>query len=340
MNISQRLILLGSLMVAATATRVMADDLADVVSEVDPSVVVLHTLERDPGARPGQASMSGLGSGVLIDDEGHVITAAHVVQTADFVEAEFSDGTRKPGQVIASSPAADVALLRLDGVPDGVRPARLGDSDAVRVGQAVFVIGAPYGLGHTLTVGHISSRRPPGSAEEGSVAAELFQTDAAINQGNSGGPMFNMDGEVIGVVSFILSQSGGFEGLGFAVTSNAMREELFERGRLWTGLSGTMLSQRVAAALNVPQATGYLVQKVAVGSFGAELGLMPSRIPAVIDGQEFAIGGDIILSVDGVALSPANIDEIRDAMGERKEGDTVKVRVVRLGRLIDLVGVF
>src|ERR1044072_5366106 len=120
-------------------------------------------------------------------------------------------------------------MLQMDSVPPGIMPAKLGDSDKMQVGDEIFVIGAPYGLSHTLTVGHVSAQHVAKEMVGGLSKLELFQTDTAINQGNSGGPMFNMNGEVVGLVSRILSRSGGFEGLGFAVTSNVVRKLLFCR---------------------------------------------------------------------------------------------------------------
>ena len=144
----------------------------------------------------------GVGSGVLISTDGKVLTAAHVVQTADAVAIEFPGGALIKASTLASDPAADVALLQLERVPADVQPATLGDSDEAEVGDETFVVGAPFGISHTLTVGHLSARRRPNATFGSMETAEMFQTDAAINQGNSGGPMFNLAGEVIGVVSF------------------------------------------------------------------------------------------------------------------------------------------
>src|SRR5262249_16951327 len=157
----------------------------------------------------------GLASGVLISGDGKVLTAAHVVQAVDQVFVEFIDGQLVTACVISSAPAADVALLQLDSVPPGVAPAQLGDSDKVEVGDEVFVVGAPYGLSYTLSVGHIGGRAAPKGSLASLSAGEFLQTDAPINSGNSGSPMFNRQGEVVGIVSNIMSRSGGFEGIGF-----------------------------------------------------------------------------------------------------------------------------
>src|SRR5262249_38699074 len=154
-------------------------------------------------------------------------------------------GETIPARVLTSEPAADVALLQLDHVPSKSVTAKLADSDAAEVGDEVFVVGAPIGMTHTLTVGYISARRNPNKFYSGLSRSEFFQTDAAINEGNSGGPMFNMRGEVIGIVSHILSKSGGSEGLGFVVTSNLASKLLLERNPFWSGVEGVLLSNEL-----------------------------------------------------------------------------------------------
>ncbi len=209
-----------------------ASALGKVVKRVSGSVVVILTEEKvlPPDAYEGtKVSAQGLGSGVLISKDGKVLTAAHVVQTADTVSVEFPNGEIVKARVVSSEPPADVALLQLERVPASAVVAKLGDSDQVGVADQIFVVGAPYGISHTLTVGHISARRTPGGEQSELGLAEFFQTDAAVNQGNFGGLMFNMNGEVIGIVSHILSQSGGFEGLGFAVRWLGSRSRAISR---------------------------------------------------------------------------------------------------------------
>jgi S1-C subfamily serine protease len=317
-------------------------DYRKLFAQANPSVVVLYTIERQvaPQTELGEVALPGLGSGFVVDNEGHVMTAAHVVQTADLVQVEFIDGTKVTAAVVASDPVKDVALLKLDKVPEGLKPAKLGDSEKVRVGDEIFVIGAPYGLTHTLTVGHISARHKNESGAMGVVRAETFQTDAAINQGNSGGPMFNQHGEVVGIVSYIRTQSGGSDGLGFAVTSNAAVEALIEERMRWSGMSGTVVTGQLAKALNVPQQSGYLVQKVAANSPAARLGLMPSKIPAIIGGQQVLIGGDIILAIEGVKITPDVMGDVRRELPDIKPGSIIKLTILRAGKVIELSAPF
>ncbi|MEX0590103.1 MAG: trypsin-like peptidase domain-containing protein, partial [Xanthobacteraceae bacterium] len=202
---------------------------------VSRSVVVIRTLERKVAASGDRQLMSvpGQGSGVIISADGKVLTAAHVVDVAEAIHVEFPGGRRISARVIASEPDADVSLLQLQQVPTDAVVARVGDSDRVRIGEQVFIVGAPYGISHTLTVGYVSGRHQPGRVWDRFTLAEFLQTDAAINQGNSGGPMFNMAGEVIGVVSHNISKSGGSEGLGFVVTSNLALDILQGRRARW-----------------------------------------------------------------------------------------------------------
>jgi S1-C subfamily serine protease len=228
-------------------------------------------------------------------------------------------------------------LLQLESVPKEVVVAKLGDSEKVEVGDEVFVVGAPYGLSHTLTVGHISARHKLNTVSAGFELSEIFQTDAAINQGNSGGPMFNIAGEVIGIASRILTKSGGFEGLGFAVTSNTARRLLLEEQSFWFGLDGIVLADEFAAAFNVPQPMGFLVQEVAENSPAARLGLQPGRIKSQIGSNEVLLGGDIILEVVGIQVSEDCYEKIRKRLSDMKPGDTITVKVLRAGRILQLI---
>ncbi len=322
-----------------------AEELPQVLKRVGPAVVVVRTTARTVlrGSKGGQVSMEGIGSGVLVSTDGKVVTAAHVVQTADTVLVEFADQDAIAADIVASEPAADLALLQLKRVPDGVLPAKLGDSDKAQVGDQVFVVGAPLGITHTLTVCHLSARRRQNATFSGMSAVEFFQTDAAINRGNSGGPMFNRTGEVIGIVSYIPSQSGGSDGLGFAVTSNIARRLLLEEPSVWSGLEGYLLTGEAARAFNLPVAfaAGLLVQRVALGSPADRLGLRGGRYPVTFEGNELLLGGDVILAVEGTALGgPRAYESIRQRLIEvRTAGSSVHVTILRGGEVLELTGV-
>jgi len=241
---------------------------------------------------------------------------------------------------VAADPAADVALLQVERVPEGVQPAKLGDSDQAEIGDEIFIVGAPFGMSHTLTVGHLSARRQPNATFGSMETTEVFQTDAAINQGNSGGPMFNLAGEVIGVVSRIVSRSGGSDGLGFVVTSN-MARRLFAEPTVWSGLEGYLLTDEIARVFNVPTArAGLLVQRVAHGSPAERFGLRGGDLPAVIAGEEMIVGGDIVLAVDGIALGEQRAYEsIRKRMIDiRDHSGSLRLTVLRAGAIVELTG--
>jgi S1-C subfamily serine protease len=318
------------------------DSLSAVFKRVGPAVVIVRTSAREIPAQSGgrPVSVAGLGSGVLIDTRGKVVTAAHVVQTADAVSVEFPGNVLVNAQIIASDAAADVALLQLERVPPGIVPAQLGDSDKAEVGDPVFVVGAPLGSGHTLTVGHLSARRKPNATYGGIVPTEFFQTDAAINQGNSGGPMFNMKGEVIGIVSHILSKSGVSEGLGFVVTSNMARRLLLDEPSVWSGLDGYLLAGGLAKAFNIPaRRAGLLVQRVAEGSPAEQLGLRGGSLPARIGDEYLLLGGDVILAVNGIGLDdPGAYENIRRRLIEMRAGGDISVTVLRAGETVELAG--
>jgi len=316
-----------------------APDLSELFLKVDPAVVEIATVQ-EVAATQGPArrvSTGSLGSGFLISSTGQIMTAAHVVQVADQLSVRFVTGDVMPARVVASDPSADVALIEVESVPAGVTPAKLGDSDTARIGDQVFVIGAPYGVAHSLTVGHVSGRRTPNQLFGGLEKVELLQTDAAINEGNSGGPMFNMRGEAIGVVSHILSSSGGFQGIGFVITSNLAKRLLLDDPTPWTGLHGLLVEGPLARALNIPQRAGLLVQDVAAGSPASAIGLRPGSLNATIAGQTLTLGGDVVLTVNGIVIgSPDDDRRIADAIRGLAGDDRLVLRVLRDGDVIEL----
>jgi serine protease Do len=334
------LILVSCALVGLGPAAAADQTLSDVFKRVNPAVLEIHTqgteVARDGTTR--QVSVAGLGSGVLISADGKILTAAHVVQTADAIEVEFLGGEKLRARVVSSEPAADVALLQLERAPREASVAKMGDSDAVQIGDQVFVVGAPLGVSHTLTVGYISGRRKPNATFGGMSLAEFFQTDAAINPGNSGGPMFDMSGYVIGLVSYNLSQTGGSEGLGFAITSNVARQLMIAERSFWSGVNGYILAGDLAQVFNIPPpGVGLLVQRIAAGSPAQRIGLRAGTIRATIGDDELIVGGDIVLAIQGTPLTqPGDLFTARQKLAELHPGDLATVTVLRGGKTVTL----
>ncbi len=317
-----------------------AQNVRDLYTRVNRSVGMIQTVERAPSLeKQGQlTSESALGSGVLISKDGQMVTAAHVVQTADQVFVRFRGGEKIAARLVASEPYADLAVLKLEKVPATAVPVSLGDSDEMAPGDQIIVIGAPYGIDQVLTVGHISARHKPSVVVKNFEMGEFFQTDAAINEGNSGGPMFNMRGEVIGIVSSILSQSGGFEGIGFVVTSNTVRKLLLEEPTPWSGVQSFMLTDDLAKAFNLPQPAGLLIERVAKGSLAHNAKLEGGTIQTIIKGIPLIIGGDIVLAIQGIEVSAdlQIVGRIRKSIKNIPVGGEIRLKVLRAGKTFDL----
>jgi S1-C subfamily serine protease len=336
-----RALVVAVLIVAANlswAQPVPAQAIRELFKRVAPSVAVIRATGRDVSTG-GLVQFNETGSGVLISSDGKVMTAAHVVHAMDTITVEFLGGETVTAHVVASEPQADLSLLQLSRVPPGVRVSPLANSDTVQVGDQVIVVGAPYGLSYSLSVGYISARWAPNTVYKTMPLAEFFQTDATINTGNSGGPLFNMAGEVIGLVSHNISKGGGSEGLGFVVTAKTARELLLERRSFWSGIEFHAISDSLADVLNLPPgATGVLLKTVAKGSPADAIGLRGATMIASIGGEQVPLGGDILMTVDGIHVSTPNLVRIRDLMNAKRTGDSFKVTALRAGKVLELTG--
>ncbi len=316
-----------------------AQDYSNLYERLNPTVVTIQTRQitiTDGAVGEG----GGLGTGVIIDKEGLIMTAAHVVESADQVMVKTYDGQVIEAEVISSVSTADVALLKLKRIPTNISVANLGNSDQAKIGSQIFIIGAPYGLEHSFSTGHISRKQKKGMILSG-VEMEFIQTDAAINTGNSGGPMFNQAGELIGIVSSILSKSGGFEGIGFAASINPVRKILLEGSPLWTGFEGLFLNKQLAAVFNVPSSGGVLVQRVVSNSVASKAGLRGGLFEATLLGTKVWLGGDIILSVEKMVCdSPHDLANIKSEMSNLSPDEHIHIEVLRGGKVIELSLVF
>lgn len=324
-----------SFSLSATAT-----DFSKVYAQVKNAVVTIKTnkyVEKETEKGVVSSQLGGVGSGVILDKDGLILTAAHVVHIADRIEVKMADGKTYSARVISSIPFADLALVKMDNPPPKLPTAETGDSDKMRIGQEVFVVGAPYGLSQTLTVGHFSGRRSSDD-ESGLIDTEFLQTDAPINKGNSGGPMFNVKGEVIGIVSHIRSSSGGSEGLGFAASVNMARNLFLDQEHVWAGMELVPMSPMMARAINAPFPEAILVQQVAYGSLADKIGIQPGRVPAVINGRKMLLGGDVIIAFGNhpIKLSKDSLMKAREYMGSVAVGKPIEMTVFRDGKQVKL----
>ncbi len=288
---------------------------------------------------PQQQQSTATGSGFLIDNDGHILTNAHVVQGAKSVDVQLGDGDSQQAQVVGIDPSSDIAVLKVDNT-EGVNPLPLGDSTKVQVGDPVVAIGNPFALDRTVTSGIVSALQRQIQAPNGFSISNVIQTDAAINPGNSGGPLIDGAGQVIGINSQIESQSGGNEGVGFAVpikTAADVVSQLESGGevhRAYLGISGSDITPDIAQALNLPVDQGVLVEQVLGGGPADDAGIKGATGQATIAGQTVPIGGDIITKVDGKQISGMN--DVISAVNDRKPGDDLTLTVWSDGQQKDV----
>ncbi|HLC24317.1 MAG TPA: trypsin-like peptidase domain-containing protein [Nitrosopumilaceae archaeon] len=281
-----------------------------------------------------------LGSGFVYDVSGHIITNNHVVEDSQKTTVTFLDGTSYNAKVIGTDPYTDLAVIKVDVNPSLLHPLPLGDSSTLRVGEQVAAIGNPFGLSGSMTSGIVSQLgrllSTPGTASFS--IPDVIQTDAAVNPGNSGGPLLNMKGQVIGINTAIQSGTGEFAGIGFAVPSNTVSKIvpiLIKEGKYkhpWLGISGIDIDPDLANVLGLQDTRGLLVVSVVKDSPAEKSGLHGSTETKEIDGIKYQIGGDVILSVDHNDVR--KIDDILiHLQREKKVGDTIDLEILREGRV-------
>ena len=270
------------------------------------------------------------GSGFVYDEEGHIITNQHVVAGASAISVRFSDGTTRDAQLVGADPSTDLAVVDVDAPASALTPIPLGNSSAVRVGDTVVALGSPFGLQGTITSGIVSALHRQMTAPNNFTINDSIQTDAAINHGNSGGPLVDSRGRVIGVNAQIESDSGGSDGVGFAIPSDTVRSivtQIVETGEAEHAYLGIEL-------LAVPD--GVAITRVYDGAPADDAGLRPSTETRTVDGQRIPSGGDVIVEFDG---KPTNTSaELQSAVDARKPGDSVEVVILREGdrRTVDV----
>lgn len=287
---------------------------------------------------------SRLGSGFVYDDNGHIITNHHVVNGGGRIDVTFLDGTVYRATLMGSDPYTDLAMLYVKDVPqEKLVPLPLADSTTVRVGEQVAAIGNPFGLSGSMTAGIISGvgRLIPNDLAGQFSIPDVIQTDAPVNPGNSGGPLLNMRGEVIGINSAIYSTTGQFAGVGFAIPSNTMTKvvpSLITNGSFqhpWLGVSGTDMTPGIAAALGLNEPRGLLVVDVVDGSPAAQAGIRGGDDPRSIEGRDINLGGDVITAIDDKTVR--KIDDILVYLEREKTAeDNLKLTILRDGQLQDI----
>ncbi len=281
-------------------------------------------------------TQQALGSGFVIDKTGHIVTNYHVIEGADQIEVSFSNQDTLTAKLVGSDPSTDLAVHRVEASSRGLTPLDLGDSSVVRVGDSVVAIGNPFGLDRSATAGIVSSvQERTITAPNGYPIDHVIQTDAAINRGNSGGPLLNDQGEVIGVNSQISTADGstGNVGIGFAVPSNTVKgvvAQLIDKGkvdRAYIGIGGTTVEPELARLFRLPVDTGVLVERVGENTPAERAGLKPGTSDVIVKGESYRLGGDVIVAVDGERV--ASLEQLRDVLSSLKPGETVELGVFR-----------
>jgi len=280
---------------------------------------------------------TGVGSGFVFDKKGHVITNAHVVEDATKVAITFLDGRSYNAEIIGIDKFTDIAVIKVNADLSLLHPLSLGDSSNLQVGEPIAAIGNPFGLSGSMTSGIVSQlgRLLPSGA--GYSIPDVIQTDAAINPGNSGGPLLNMRGEIVGINTAIQSATGEFTGVGFAVPSQTLVKiipSLIQNGEYkhpWIGISGRDIDPDLAKVLNLNDAVGFLVVTVVPDSPASKAGLQGSNNIVERDGIQYTIGGDIILSVDGVEVRKIS-DILIHLQRGKSVGDEIVLEILRDGR--------
>lgn len=275
------------------------------------------------GSGFGGSQSTAQGSGFVVDEKGHIVTNQHVVAGASSISVTFWNGAELDATVVGWDPSTDLAVLRVDASPTLLEPLRFADSSAVHVGDPVLAFGSPFGLEGTVTSGIVSALHREMTAPNTFTITDTIQTDAAINHGNSGGPLLDRRGRVIGVNAQIESESGGSDGVGFAIPSNTVRSivtQLIATGEVQHAYLGIRM---------LPVPDGVAITKVLAGTPAAKAGLLPATGSEVVDGQERPTGGDVIVEFDGETVSSATA--LQSAVDGHRPGETVAITILRDG---------
>jgi putative serine protease PepD len=281
----------------------------------------------------GQQQAQGQGSGFVFDADGHIVTNDHVVEGAEAASVRFWDGSTYDATIVGTDPSTDLAVIKVDAPSSVLVPLTVGDSTQLSVGEGVVALGSPFGLEGTLTSGIVSALNRQMTSPNNFTINNSIQTDAAINHGNSGGPLLNAAGEVVGVNTQIKSDSGGSDGIGFSIPSSTVSSivpALISSGSVehaYLGVAAASLSQSVADELGVP--AGAMVTEVREGTPAAKAGLKAASGSAMVDGQSYPTGGDVITAVDDTTVTSGA--DLQNAIDAKRPGETVSITYTRDG---------
>jgi S1-C subfamily serine protease len=322
---------------SSTSSSQVADStesVADIAKSSLPSVVDITVTTSGGDPQTGNQPARAEGSGWVYDDSNHVVTNQHVVDNATNIKVTTQDGSTYDATLVGTDPSTDLAVIKVDAPAGKLQPLDLGDSDALVVGDGVVAIGSPFGLDGSVTSGIVSALHREMQAPNGFTINDSIQTDAAINHGNSGGPLINLSGQVIGVNAQIESDGGGSDGVGFAIPASTIRTvvpELISSGKVqhaYLGVKIQTIGSDVSAQLNA--AAGAAVADVTAGSPAATAGLKAGSGTKTIDGIQYPVGGDVVTAFDGKAIATST--ELQLAVDEHKPGDKVELTVVNGGK--------
>ncbi len=307
---------------------------SEIYEQTYKSVVEITSTASQSSQLGGEQQAQGQGSGFVFDSQGHIVTNDHVVEGAESVSVRLWDGAIYDATVVGTDPSTDLAVIKVNAPADAIVPLELGDSTQLTVGEGVVALGSPFGLEGTVTSGIVSALNRQMTSPNNFTINNSIQTDAAINHGNSGGPLVNGAGEVVGVNTQIKSESGGSDGVGFAIPSSTVATivpQIISGGSVehaYLGVAVATIPSTVAEELGLP--AGVEVTEVRQGTPAAEAGLRAGSGSATVDGQSYPTGGDVITSIDGKAVATGA--ELQTAIDSKSPGDTVSITYSRDGK--------
>lgn len=306
------------------------EQLSGLFQQIDQSVVSVSTIGTE----------NAEGSGFVYSERGHIVTNDHVIEGADKVKVTFTDGSTVDAKIVGTDSNNDLAVLRVD--KNNLEPLSLGSLDNVSVGQTAVAVGNPFGLRGTMTSGIISQKGRMIPTDTGFSIPNVLQTDAAINPGNSGGPLLNIEGQVVGVNTAIESRTGTFSGIGFAIPVNVVKNvvpDIINEGDdfeyPWLGVSGFSVTPEIADAMNLSNASGFLVVNVIEDGPADEAGIRESNTTVKVGQNNLTVGGDVITGINSNEMT--GIGDILTYLQSGPEvGDEVNVTVIREGEKVEV----